>query len=138
MRTRTDDAHFAAQHIPELRDLINTKHPEKSPERINTIVAIARLVRDPLVVRTHRAKFVNGEPAILNPSANLLMEKRAGRLHALRNPNDDRHHRKYDDQDETGDDDIDRALDETIERILQRFFAQGHETKSAVLEMDHR
>src|SRR5438105_4007589 len=136
MRARTDNAHFAAQHIPELRDFIDAKLPEKSAERINPIVAVARLVRDPLLVRTHRAKFVNSEPAILNPGANLLMEKRTRGLQALRDPNDDCYHRKYDDQDENGNDDIERAFDETIERVLQRFFAQGHETKSAVLEVD--
>ena len=46
-------------------------------------------------------------------------------------------HWKHHGQDEPGNDEINRAFDETIERILQRFFAQGHKTKSAVLEVDH-
>src|SRR6266480_1593443 len=97
--TRTDDAHFAAQHVPELRNFIDTKLPEESPKRINAIVAPARLVRDPIVVRTHRAKFINGESTILNSSAHLPMEERAGRLQALRDPDDDRHHWKHHNQD---------------------------------------
>src|SRR2546428_13822588 len=107
MRTRTDDAHFAAQDIPELRDFIDAEFPEKSPERINPIVAPARLVRDALVVRPHRAKFVNGESAILDSGTHLLMEERAGRLQALRDPNDDRHHWKHHSQNEPGNDKID-------------------------------
>src|SRR2546430_8273361 len=138
MRARTDDTHLAAQHIPELRNFIDTELPEKSPEWINAIVAPARVVRDLFVARTHRAKFVNGESAILNSGTHLLMEKRPGRLQPLRDPDDDRHHRKHHGQNEPGNDEINRSFDETIERILQRFFAQGHETKSAVLEVDHR
>src|SRR5438552_11075157 len=92
MRARTDDTHLAAQHIPELRNFIDTELPEKSPEWINAIVAPARLVRDLFVARTHRAKFVNGESAILNSGTHLLMEERAGRLQPLRDPDDDRHH----------------------------------------------
>ena len=65
------------------------------------------------------------------------MEERAGGLQPLRDPDDDRHHWKHHGQDEPGNDEINRAFDETIERILQRFFAQGHKTKSAVLEVDH-
>src|SRR5438552_4555142 len=92
MRARTDDTHLAAQHIPELRNFIDTELPEKSPEWINAIVAPPRLVCDLFVARTHRAKFVNGESAILNSRTHLLMEKRAGRLQRLRDPDDDRHH----------------------------------------------
>src|SRR5437016_3553044 len=137
MRARTDDAHFAAQHIPKLRNFIDAELPEKSPEWINAVVAPARLVRDLFVAGTHRAKFVNGESAILNSGTHLLMQERAGRLQALRDPDNDRHHWKHHGQDEPGNDEINRAFDETIERILQRFFAQGHKTKSAVLEVDH-
>src|SRR6266700_5439152 len=111
MRTRTDDAHFAAQHVPELRYFIDTKLAEESADWINPIVAVARLTCDPIVVRTHRAKFVNGESAILNSGTHLLMEKRAGRLQALRDTHEDRHHWKHHGQDEPGNDEIDRALD---------------------------
>ena len=98
MWTRTDDTHFATQHIPELRNFIDTKLPEKSPKRINAIVAPARLVRNPIVVQAHRAKFVNGESTILNSSAHLPMEERAGRLQALRDADDNRHDWKHQNQ----------------------------------------
>src|SRR5207248_5235684 len=137
MRAGTDDTHLAAQHIPELRDFIDAELPEKSSEWINAIVAPARLVRDLFVAWPHRAKFENGESTIWNSGTHLRMEERPRRLQALRDPNDDRHHRKHHGQDEPGNDEIDRALDEAIEWILQRFFAQGHKTKSAVLEVDH-
>ena len=112
MRARTDDTHLAAQHIPELRNFIDAELPEKSPEWINAIVAPARLVRDLFVARTHRAKFINGESAILNSGTHLLMEERAGGLQPLRDPDDDRHHWKHHGQDEPGNDEINRAFDE--------------------------
>src|SRR4029434_1884191 len=89
MRTRPDDTHLAAQHIPELRDLIDAKLPEKTSQRINSIVVIARLMRDSLFIQSHRAKFVNDEPAVLNSGAHLFVEKRARRLEPLRDPNQD-------------------------------------------------
>src|SRR5438552_2747825 len=102
MRAGTDDTHLAAQHIPELRNFIDAELPEKSPEWVNALVAAARLVRDLFVARTHCAKFVNSESAVLNSGTHLLMEERAWRLKALRDPNDDRRHWKHHGQDETG------------------------------------
>ena len=110
MRARTYDTHLAAQHISELWNFIDAELPEKSPEWVNAIVAAARLVRDLFVPRTHCAKFVNSESAILNSGTHLLMEERAGRLQPLRDPNDDRRHWKHQGQDEPGNDEIDRAL----------------------------
>src|SRR3977135_4325519 len=100
MRARTDDAHFAAKDVPELWNFIDAELPEKSTGWITAMFAPARLVRNLFVTRIHRAKFVNGESAILNSGTHLLMEERAGRLQALRNPNDDRHHWKHHRQDE--------------------------------------
>src|SRR5256714_8331448 len=91
MRARTDDTHLAAQHIPELWNFIDAELPEKSPEWENAIVAAARLVRDLFAARPHRAKFENGESAILNSGTHLLLKERPGRFKPLRDPDVDRH-----------------------------------------------
>src|SRR5437667_2337954 len=124
MRARADDAHVAAQHIPELRHFIDARSTEPLAERINAFVPVPRLTRELSVMGPHRAKLVDNELPVLHAGTDLGVKKRAGRLEPLRDPDDYRQDRKYEKHDRKRDGKIDRAFEETVERILQRFLAQ--------------
>ena len=97
MRTRADDAHVTHEHVPELRHFINAEFAEPFPQRINALIAIARLARLLVVIRAHGAEFVNREPPILHSGPGLNMEERAGRLNPLRDPDNQGEQRENDD-----------------------------------------
>src|SRR6202011_845269 len=90
------------------------------------------------VARVHGAKLVNGELSILHTGPDLRMKKRAGRLQALRDPDDEREHGKKKQHYRPGNGQIDGALAKAIERVLQRFFAQTDEAEAVIFEMGHR
>src|SRR3954463_9257133 len=78
MRARADDAHLAAQHVPELRDFVEAQFTEPFAERINALVALGRLARDVAVVRMHGAELQDRETAVLQTGARLHMKERPG------------------------------------------------------------
>ena len=88
VRPRTHDAHVAEQHIPELRDFVDTELPKPFPEGINAVVFRARLPGLVRIVRAHRSEFVDLKPSILHAGAGLDVEQWPGRLDALRDPHD--------------------------------------------------
>lgn len=94
MRPRPNDAHIAPQHVPKLRDFIDTKFAEPFAQRINAFVIITCLPCYLDVIRPHRAEFVDGKLSILHAGANLLVKKRTGRLQPLSDPDDGRQRRK--------------------------------------------
>ena len=78
MRARPDDAHVAEEHVPELRDLVDAQFAKPFPQRINPLVAIARLPRLLGIIGTHRAELVDREPPVLHAGPGLDMKERAG------------------------------------------------------------
>jgi hypothetical protein len=73
--------------------------------------------------------------AVLHPGPVLHMEKRSGRLRALRDKNDHGEHRKNDQHHRHRDGEINRAFQKTIHRIFERFLAQPDKAEAAVLKM---
>lgn len=86
VRARADDAHVAAENIPKLWYFIDAELTKPSAEWINPFVLIPRLTRGLIVIRSHGAKFVDDELSILHAGTGLCMKERAGRLEALRDP----------------------------------------------------
>ena len=68
---------------------VDAQFAEPFADRINPLVAVARLARDLLVVGMHGAKFVNLELTVLHPGTRLHVKERPGRLESLRDPDDD-------------------------------------------------
>ena len=77
VRSRTDEAHFAAQDVPKLRHFIKTEFAQDPCERIDALVAVAGLACQLRLISSHGAKFINHETAILNTGAHLFVQKRA-------------------------------------------------------------
>src|SRR5437868_875959 len=123
MWPRADDAHVAFEHIPELRNLVDAQFAQPFADRINAIITVTRLPRHVVVVRPHRAKFVDLELPVLHAGPPLHMEKRSWGLESMGQKYDHRqdwkHHQHY----RNGDREIDSAFAKTIERIFERFLA---------------
>src|SRR5439155_21081684 len=70
-RTLADEAHVAAHHIDELRQLIHTRQPDKFPPPRNAIVVFLGPSRDAVFLRvdTHAAKLEDFEylPGFTDP-----------------------------------------------------------------------
>ena len=89
MRARTDDAHVAAEHVPELRNLVDAEFAKPFSERVNAFIAVARpggrgRGYPSCMVRNFR---IANSP-VLHAGAGLDVEERAGRLETLRQPDD--------------------------------------------------
>ena len=55
VRARSDDAHVAEEHVPELRHFIDAQFAKPFPERINAVVVSPRLaISSPIVGRCVR------------------------------------------------------------------------------------
>src|SRR5205085_12693178 len=68
MRPRPHDRHVAHQHVDELGQLIETRAPEKRPERRHARIVLSRLrnfTNLRLVVHRHRTEFPNDYLAVV-------------------------------------------------------------------------
>ena len=137
VRTGTDDAHVAMEHIPKLRDFVDAEFAEPFSKRVNAFVAIAGLPLHLFVIGTHSAEFVNFELSILHAGADLRVKKRARRLEPLRDPNDGREERENEKHHRNCDGEIDSSFEKTVQWALQRFFTQANKAEAIVFEVRH-
>ena len=138
VRTRTDHAHLAAQHVEELRELVDAQFTEPAARRKNPVIVRRGLPRHVVVVHRHGAKLDDVEILVLQAGAGLAVKNGAGRLPPLEEPDDEGEHGQDEDDHRQGDGDVDDALEETVERILQRLVAQAEELEAVVLKIADR
>src|SRR5438552_11973946 len=136
--SRPNDAHVAAQHVPELRHFVDAQFAKPFAQWINTLIGRAGLTRDFAIAGMHRPKLVNLELSILHSGALLHVKKWTWRLESLRDENDCSQDRKDYQHDRKRDREIDCALNKPVQRVFQRLLAQTDEPKPAIFEMRHR
>src|SRR6185437_1709467 len=90
---RPDEAHIAAQHVEELRQLVDTEFTDDVADAGDAGIAI-RGPADPVAlgIVAHGAKFQNVEALTAETDALLAIERRAGAFEA-HGDRRDRHHR---------------------------------------------
>ena len=117
LRPRPDDRHVAAQHVPELRQLVEIEAPQPAPDR-----RAARVVRRAprragfvLGALVHRAELVDLERLAVEPHALLRVEHRTGRRAPDQRRDDEQAGCRQDEQRRAGNRDVDRPLEHAVE-----------------------
>ena len=83
MWSRTDNAHVAEKHVPELWDFIEAEPAQPFSQAINTRIAVTGLPRKILVIGLHSAKFINLKLPVLHTGASLHVKEWPRRLGTL-------------------------------------------------------
>ena len=80
MRTRADQGHLAAQDIDQLRQLVDARLPEPTPNPRHATIVCLRLLHDCAVLGDrHGAKFEDVERHAAMPKPRLLEDRGTGR-----------------------------------------------------------
>jgi hypothetical protein len=115
-----DQAHLAAQHVDELRQLVERGAPEPSSNRRAAIVVLhpagcgARRGREPLRLRApfpHRAELEHREFLAVPPDSALAIKEGTRRAHLHQEGDGDQHRAQQDQQQHRAD---------TVEHVLHR------------------
>src|SRR5688572_6259372 len=109
--TRADEAHVPLEHVPELRQLIEARFPQKTPNRGDTGIVCLRPDRAGLRfgVHAHRAELVHHEMAIAISDAHLMVERRPPGREAY-GCRDDEHDWRGENESADGSKDVDPAF----------------------------
>ena len=90
-RTRSDERHVAAQHVPQLRQLVHAGFPQPTADpgrawiaahlecRPVLLAVLAELRLHAIGIEPHRAELINAEPASAQSFAFLRIERRSAR-----------------------------------------------------------
>src|SRR6476660_1876609 len=103
LRTWTDQAHVSLEHVPQLRQLVETAAPQEAADRRHADIALLRGpdgTRRLFRISPHRSELVEREDAAVLADASLVVQNRARRRHADEEPNQQ--------HDQRGDNETDR------------------------------
>src|SRR5690606_29308965 len=80
-RSRPDQAHVAAQHVPQLRQLVDAYLADEAPDAGDAIVFLARPARDTILfrIRAHAAELDQGKDAVAFADPVLPVQHRRAR-----------------------------------------------------------
>ncbi len=118
---RADDRHVAAQHVEELRELVDARAAQERAHSGGA--AVGRRSPDRaglgLGVDGHRTEFKQVELDAAAPDAPLPVQDRSARLQMHRDSGDE-HERPDERETDEGDAEIDEALEQPRPRLAQR------------------
>ena len=118
MRTGADDAHVAAQHVEQLRQLVDARGAHDAPNAGDARIAARRRAMTGQItqIRMHAAEFEDVEQAIAAAHARLTEEDRPPAVELDRDR--DRQKQRPDEGDRGADDgEIEAALEDPIARV---------------------
>ena len=131
MRPRADQAHAAAQHVEELRQLVERGAPQEAPDGRDARVVPRRLAYRVVLQHGHRAELEDRELAAVESVA-ALPEQHRSRRRAPDEDDDCGGHGQGQQQRHRCEDDIARALQHAC-HAAERRFADGDEGHAADL-----
>ena len=124
-RAGPDEAHLSAEHVQQLRELVDREAAEERPdacdarivldleERALGLVLLLELGLQRLRVRAHRAELEHVELPLVEADAAVAVEHRPGRLELDRD-RDQEPEGQPDDQDQCAHDQVEPALDDPV------------------------
>src|SRR5579864_1203207 len=76
---RSNEAHVAAQHVPNLRQLVEPSHAQDPADGGDTLISMGGPLRCAAALRVdaHRAEFIDGKGGAVTPDAFLPIENRS-------------------------------------------------------------
>src|ERR1700730_10282334 len=105
-----DHTHFAAQYVEKLGEFVQAEAAQESSSREDTRILDHRRFALIRIIWVHSAKFEDFESPILKTGSGLAIQKTAGRLEDLQQPDRDRGDRQHKDYGWDGDREIHLGL----------------------------
>src|SRR5262245_49529985 len=116
LRTGADDRHVAAEHVPELRQLVDVVAPQPAADRRGARVVVSRPdgAARVLGIHWHRPELIDSKGLTVQAHADLRVERRAGRA-ALDEAGDDQRGNRANEEHRRREDDVANALGDAVE-----------------------
>ena len=124
VRTRTDNAHVALEHIEELWQLVDVGLAHEVAEGKLARVVLGGLYQVGIFVNMHGTELVAHELLAVHPRSCLLEEQRAGTLNLDDEP-DDRNEWNDEQQGKRRHNQVEGALDKAVAEAGQRILVVG-------------
>src|SRR5215471_10991601 len=138
LRPWPDQAHVSLEHVPQLRQLVESAAPQEAANRRHADIALLRGpdgTRGLLGISPHRPELVEREDTAVLADASLVVQHRARRRHADEQRNQ-QHDRRRDDETDSGGRDIDEAFRRGQHVALLETRREDQPARTQILDRD--